>query len=99
MDTLKSRSAAEIRAHRVRWSVQNRLPRVCVVQRRAVETVLESLTRLTAANLQPAAVFLMGASNAEGERFRPARNHKLMHVIGHEAVSDQIDSLPGKVGG
>jgi hypothetical protein len=37
-----------------------------------VETDLESVSRLTAVDLQPTAVFLMGASNAEGERFRPA---------------------------
>ncbi|MCC6264484.1 MAG: hypothetical protein IT169_12975 [Bryobacterales bacterium] len=64
-----------------------------------METVLESVTRLTAADLQPTAVFLMGASHAAGERFRPARHHQQRHGIGHEAMANPIDSLPDKVGG
>ncbi|MCC6263209.1 MAG: hypothetical protein IT169_06490 [Bryobacterales bacterium] len=64
-----------------------------------METVLESVTRLRAANLQPAAELLKGASHAEGERFRPARHRQQMHGIGHEAMAIPIDSQPGKVGG
>ena len=34
-------TVGQFRAHRVKFRVQKRLPRVCVVQRRGVETVLE----------------------------------------------------------